>query len=80
MAALEKELVTYQRELSNLLADEGKFVLIQGDNVVERFDTYDDALKVGYQTFKLGPFLVKQITRIEPSANFNRRFFDPCPA
>jgi hypothetical protein len=54
--------------------------LIHGDNVVERFDTYDDALKVGYQTFKLGPFLVKQITRIEPSANFNRRFFDPCPA
>ncbi|MBC8642142.1 hypothetical protein IAG25_35650 [Caballeronia sp. EK] len=80
MTALAKELATYQRELLNLLADEGKFVLIQGDNVVEKFDTYDDALKIGYQTFKLEPFLVKQITRIESAANFTRRFYVPCPA
>ena len=31
--ALEKELETYRRKLQELLADEGKFVLIQGDEV-----------------------------------------------
>jgi hypothetical protein len=29
--ALEKELQTFQRELPNLLANEGKFVVISGD-------------------------------------------------
>jgi hypothetical protein len=80
MAALDKELATYHRELANLLADEGKFVLIKGDRVVEKFDSYEDALKIGYQNFKLEPFLVKQISRIEPVANFTRRYLVPCPA
>lgn len=80
MAALEKELATYNRELEKLLGDEGKFVLIQGDNVVNKFDSYEDALKIGYQMFKLEPFLIKQISRIEPVANFTRRYIVPCQA
>jgi hypothetical protein len=44
--ALEKELETYKNKLSELRSQghEGKFVLIQGDRVVDFFSSYDDAL------------------------------------
>ena len=38
---------------------EGKFALIQGDTVAGIWDTYEDAIKEGYQQFGLTkPFLV----------------------
>jgi hypothetical protein len=58
---LEKELQTYKDNLPNLTADEGKFVLIQGDKVVGVYTAYEDAIKAGYEEFGLTPFLVKQI-------------------
>ena len=73
--ALEKELETYNRELQALLANqgEGKFVLIQNDNVIDVFGTYEDALKEGYKTFGVTtPFLVKQISGIEQVQCFTR--------
>lgn len=64
--ALEKELDTYKKNLSELKAHEGKFVLIQGETIVDFFSSYDDALKAGYKKFQLTPFLVKQISSVEP--------------
>ncbi len=59
---LEKEVETYRRELPKLLTDEGKFVLIQGDQVSGIFGTRDKALQAGYGNFGFSsPFLVKQI-------------------
>jgi len=45
--ALEKNKL---RTLVNcqLLANEGKFVLIHGEEIAGVFDTYHDALKIGY--------------------------------
>jgi hypothetical protein len=64
--ALEQELETYKRELPSLQAQEGKFVLIQGDKVIDVFVSYDDALKDGYKRFSVEtPFLVKQILAVE---------------
>ena len=65
--ALEKEVETYKAKLSELLADagEGKFVLIQGEETVGVYGTYEDAIKEGYSRFQLKPFLVKQIQSIE---------------
>ena len=78
--ALEQELATYNRKLVELKAEhEGKFVLIHGDEVVDTFSSYDDAIKAGYAQFKLEPFLVKQIRSIE-QAQFISRFVDPCAA
>jgi hypothetical protein len=74
--ALEKELETYKRKLSELKALEGKFVLIHGDEVVETFSSYEDAIKEGYSKFGLEPFLVKQISSIE-QAQFVSRFVEP---
>ena len=63
--ALEKEMETYRAKLEELKAHEGKFVLIKGDTVVDFFETYEDAIKAGYQRFNLDPFLVKRIQAVE---------------
>jgi adenosylmethionine-8-amino-7-oxononanoate aminotransferase len=65
--ALEVELATYKSKLPKLIADgnEGKFVLIKGDDLVDVFGTYEDAIKAGYAKFSLEPFLVRQIQSVE---------------
>ncbi len=74
--ALDRELETYKNKLSELKANEGKFVLIKGTDVVDTFDSYEDAIKEGYKKFKLEPFLVKQIHSIE-KIQFVTRFVTP---
>jgi hypothetical protein len=76
---LEQEQATYDRELPNLRAHPGKWVLIQGDKVIGLYDTYNDALKVGYDTFKLLSFLVKQIQAVE-QVHCVTRDIVPCPS
>jgi hypothetical protein len=76
--ALEKEIEIYRTKLPEWSAEEGKFVLIHGEDVVDIFTSYEDALKRGYQDFGLEPFLVKQIQAIE-QVHFISRFVDPCP-
>ena len=70
--ALEKELSVYNRHLIDLLAHEGKFILVCGEAIEGPFETYEDALKSGYEGFGLVPFLVKQIRRAEPIHYFSR--------
>ncbi|HEX4963702.1 MAG TPA: hypothetical protein VF173_22945 [Thermoanaerobaculia bacterium] len=75
--ALERELETYRNKLPELKGEnEGRFVLIKGAQVIDVFSSYDDALKAGYTTFGLEPFLVKQIEALE-QAQFISRFTDP---
>jgi hypothetical protein len=62
--ALEKEMETYQKKLPDLQAQEGKFALIQGEQV-DIFESYDAAITAGYEKYKLEPFLVKQIQAVE---------------
>ena len=76
--ALKRELETFKNKLQELKAEhEGKFVLIRGDELVDVFSTYDDAIKAGYARFGLNPFLVKQVHALE-QAQFISRFVDPC--
>lgn len=70
--ALETELATYQSSLPLLKDREGKWVLIQGERVIDTYSSYDDALKAGYKEFGLKPFLVKQILAIEPVFYYSR--------
>ena len=77
--ALEKELETYKAKLSGLMAQEGKFVLIQGAEVIGTYTSYEDTIQEGYSKFGVRkPFLVKQIQAME-QAHFVSRFFEPCP-
>ena len=41
-------------------------MLIGSDPIVDFYSTYEDAIKVGYATFRLTPFLVKQVNPLEP--------------
>jgi len=76
--ALEQELETYRKKLAELQANEGKFVLIRGDQVIDTYSTYEDAIKEGYTKFGVNsPFLVKQIQAIQ-QVQFISRFVDPC--
>jgi len=77
--SLEKELLTYREKLPELKDQEGKFVLIQGDTVVNVYDTYADALKEGYDKFGVSPFLVKKIEAIEQVQYITRPLVFPCP-
>lgn len=70
--ALESEQQTYQRELPKLLASAGKYALVHGDQVAGIYDTYPDALKIGYERFGLKPFLVKRIAAFDQVNRFTR--------
>jgi hypothetical protein len=76
--ALEKETETYNRKLPELLANEGKFVLIHADEVAGVWDTYEDALRAGYAKYGLIPFMVKKIQSVEQVLRFSRDL-TPCP-
>jgi hypothetical protein len=77
--ALEKELSVYEANLPELLANEGKYVLVSGEQISGPFDTYEDALAVGYEKYGLVPFLVKQISHFEPIYYFSRDL-SACPS
>jgi hypothetical protein len=62
---LEKEIKTYADKLPELLAHQGKFVVINDGEVAGFFDTYADAVQAGYDRFQLKPFLVKQVQEVE---------------
>jgi hypothetical protein len=75
--ALEREIETYRNRLPELKGEnEGRFVLIKEDQVVDIFTSYEDALKAGYEKFGLDPFLVKKIETVE-QAQLISRFVDP---
>lgn len=76
--ALEKEIETYNAQLPNLLAEQGKFVVIQGEKVIGTFVTYEDALKCGYEKCGLKPFW-KKIQAVEQVQFFSRDLEFSCP-
>jgi hypothetical protein len=75
---LEKEVETYNAKLPELLGSIGKFVVIKGDAIEGIYDTYADALKIGYERFKLEPFMVKQIAPAEQVQFFTRELDLEC--
>ena len=46
---LDKEMATYRREFPQLLGDEGRFVVIRGEQIAGTWATYEDALQSGYE-------------------------------
>ena len=70
--ALEKELAVYKQKLPELAEQEGKFALVHGEDFVDVYSTYEDAIKEGYNRFKLEPFLVKRIQATEQALFISR--------
>jgi hypothetical protein len=65
VAEIAQEIATYRARLPELLAHEGQFVLIKGDQVIGFFDDEWEALREGRRRFGLVPLLVKQIAAHE---------------
>lgn len=77
MGQLDTEIATYNAHLPELRKSIGKFALIKGDAIAGLFDTYGDAMKQGYDSFGLEPFLVKRIMPDE-QVLFISRSITPC--
>ncbi len=72
MSNLQRENAAFQKALPELLAQEGKFALVIGDEIVGTYAAYSDAIQAGYSKAGLTPFLVKKITQIEDSISYSR--------
>ena len=76
---LKTELETYEKMRAELVSEsQGKYVLIHGEDIAGVWDTYEDALRAGYNRFQLDPFLVKRISGTE-TVQFFTRDIVPCP-
>jgi hypothetical protein len=64
----EKERCVYLREMPRWLAEgqEGRFVLIKGEEVIGFWDTRSAALNAGRQRFGMVPVYVSEIREWEP--------------
>ncbi|MBL8796630.1 MAG: hypothetical protein JNM56_22200 [Planctomycetia bacterium] len=70
---IKAEIRTYLRELPRLLAEgqEGRFVLIKGDQVISVWDTFDDACQAGRERYPLGvAFLAQPVDARDLDRNF----------
>ena len=77
---LKAEINTYNANLETLLSQVGKYVLIKGNEIVDYFEAYEDALKAGYTKFDDDVFLVKRIAAAEQVSYFTRSLTFGCPA
>jgi len=68
-AGFDRERATYERHKPELLKSAaGKFVVIVGDELVGPLETDEEAERVGYARFGLGPLYIKQVLAEEPPA------------
>jgi hypothetical protein len=58
---IEREVQTLQRDYADILKHAGKYVLIQGNSVVDFFQSYGEAITDGYRRFGLANFLVQPV-------------------
>ena len=76
---LAEEHRTYEANVARWAEEhDGEFVLIRGTEVVGFYETSEQALSEGYQSFGIAPFFVKQVSRRE-HAHFVSRFVAPMP-
>ncbi len=69
----EAELSVFHEHLDAWLAhDIGRFALIKGTEIRGPYDTQNDAITVGYETYGNVPFLTKEILPFERPATFTR--------
>ena len=75
IATLDKEIETYRRELSMLLAEgeAGKFALVHQGDLDGVYPSFDAAACEGYARFGNEPFLAKEIVANEQPKYFSRK-------
>lgn len=69
----DRERATYlQLKPDLLVSDEGKYVVIVGDEVLGPLESHEEAERAGYKRFGLGPLYVKQVVAEEPVFEVSR--------
>lgn len=64
MNSFEKNVAVYEQELEDLLVEnEGKFILVRDGEIVNIYDSHEEAMRVGYEKYQLTGFLVKEVLR-----------------
>ncbi len=59
---LEQEIKTFERERARLEKDYmGKYVLIQGEAIIDTYDNFENAADEGLRRFGKKPFLIRRI-------------------
>jgi hypothetical protein len=66
MSSFGRERRTYQREKPELLASEGDYVVILGDDVLGHWPSRAQAYTEGRRAYGRRPFMLTQIVRDEP--------------
>lgn len=67
-AVFEKEWETYQARKSELLAREGEYVVIRGDEILGVFPTLPEAYDEGIRAYRSARFFLHRIAAVEPTA------------
>jgi hypothetical protein len=67
----------YRREVERLLAEgqEGRFLLIKGENIIGIWDTEEEAEAVALQNYLMQPCLIHQVRSREPLVRMSARFW-----
>ena len=66
-----REMATYRAHLPELLAREGAYVVIRGEEIIGIRDTSQGAERLAYDRFGLnGGFMIRQIAAVEPVLAF----------
>ena len=60
---LDREIQTYEERKEELLAQEGKYVVIHGEEIGGIYNSFKEALAAGYEKFGLKTILVQPIER-----------------
>ena len=66
MTQFDRETRTYEREKCNLLAFEGQYVVILGDDILGHWQSREEAYRRGRRAYGRQPFMMKRISREEP--------------
>lgn len=71
MKVLEEEISVYEKNKNKLVeTSTDKYVLIKNSEIIEVFESQEDALKEGYKRFGKEAFLVRQILPVEIPLQF----------
>jgi hypothetical protein len=72
----EAELKTFQDRLPEWLShDIGRYALIRGSEALGPYDTENDAIQIGYDTYGMEPFLVREIRPFDVPRTYTRDIF-----
>ena len=65
-SSFAEELLTYKKQLDELLEHKGQYVLIKGSEVIGFFAALDAALEAAAERFGEDPVLIKQVVERKP--------------